>query len=414
MSRANRSCMESKAEIIQRMKRHIEWICEHIGPRPPCSQAERKLGEYIKAHWDKNSDQTFLEGFTCHPDAYPATFRWPIALFILSLCLYHLFPLLSLLCSLLSVLILILNMMLNVELIDRLFPEKKSCNVFAGFNPQASPDRTVIISCHHDSHVAFPILNRFGAKYSLFMAMVVFSNVFLLGLALFAVLFSLVGPESLLRGYPRIAFPVLLLLTATVPLQLYTFLKVLSETPVLGANDNLTGVAVCLALADYLSIPEYRLQRTRVWLASFGCEEIGIRGSKRFIARHKEKIHDAHVLNLDMVGGRGTKLQAVTKEEKNLIPLSKKMVSLVQEVARDNHIPVKAGPIIAFTDAMAFARKGIEATSLIALDEKGIVNTYHSVEDIPDNLDYDLLFDSYRLCTAFLKHIDSAASSGKI
>lgn len=60
---------------------------------------------------------------------------------------------------------------------------------------------------------------------------------------------------------------------------------------------------------------------------------------------------------------------------------------------------------------MAFAMKGIEVASLIALDETGVVNTYHSVDDTPDNLDYDLLFDSYRLCTAFLKHIDSAALS---
>ena len=399
--------MESRAEIVETMKRHIERICERIGPRPPCSEGERKLGEYVQAQWEPLSEQTALEAFTCHPDAYPATFRWPIALFILSLCLVHLLPWVALLCSTVSVLILVFNMMLNIELIDWLFPEKKSCNVFTRFDPQAAPDRTVLISCHHDSHVAFPILNRFGAKYSWFMAMVVFSNVILLALALFTVLFSLTGAESLLRGYQKIALPLLVLLTATVPLQLYTFLRVLSETPVLGANDNLTGVAVCLALADHLSESKNRPKRTAVCLASFGCEEIGIRGSKRFIRRYRESVRDAFVLNLDMVGGKGTRLRVVTKEEKNLVPLSKKMVSLLQQVARENRIPLEVGPIIAFTDAMAFARKGIEATSLIALDEKGIVNTYHSVEDTPDNLDYDLLFDSYRLCIAFLKHIDA-------
>ncbi|MBW1683857.1 MAG: M28 family peptidase [Deltaproteobacteria bacterium] len=398
--------MESRAQIIEKMQRHIEWVCDRIGPRFPCSEGERKLGEYIKAQWDKRSEQTVLQEFTCHPDAYFATFRWPIALFIISLCLYHLLPLLSLLCSTLSVLILVFNMMRNVELIDWLFPTKKSCNVFARFNPQASPERTVIISCHHDSHVAFPILNRFGARYSLFMAMIVFSNVILLLLTLSSVLFSAMGHESFSLGYQKFAFPVLLLLTATLPVQLYTFLRVLSEEPVLGANDNLTGVAVCLALADYLSAPENKLARTAVWLVSFGCEEIGIRGSKRFIKRYGEEIRDAHVLNLDMVGGKGTELQVVTKEEKNLISLSRKMVNLVQEVARESRIPLKTGPIIAFTDAMAFAMKGIEATSLIALDKEGIADTYHSVEDIPDNLDYSLLFDSYRLCVAFLKHAD--------
>ena len=45
--------------------------------------------------------------------------------------------------------------------------------------------------------------------------------------------------------------------------------------------------------------------------------------------------------------------------------------------------------------------------SIIALDEKGMVDTYHSLEDRPEHLDYDLLFDSYRLCIAVLDHIDS-------
>jgi len=80
---------------------------------------------------------------------------------------------------------------------------------------------------------------------------------------------------------------------------------------------------------------------------------------------------------------------------------------LVQEAARKEGIPLETGPIMAFTDAMAFAMKGIRATSLVALNEKGMVDTYHSVEDRPQHLDYDLLFDSYRLCIAFLDHIDA-------
>ena len=89
-----------------------------------------------------------------------------------------------------------------------------------------------------------------------------------------------------------------------------------------------------------------------------------------------------------------------------LVRLSPKMIRLVQEAARKEAIPLETGPFIAFTDAMAFARKGIHAASLVALNEKGMVDTYHSVEDTPEHLDFDLLYDSYRLCQAFLEHID--------
>jgi hypothetical protein len=399
--------MESKAEIIQRMRGHIQWICDRIGPRPPCSDAERRCAEYIRDEWRKQTDNTLLEVFTCHPDAYPATFRWPIALTILSLSLYHLIPFLSFACSAGALLILVFNLILNRELIDRAFPEKESCNVHTKFTPRGTSDRTLIISCHHDANFAFPIVNRFGSGFGLFMAVVVLSSALLTLLTFLRVLFSITGPESLLAGYQKATFPFLVLLVATVPIQLYVFLRVISKEPVLGANDNLTGVADCLLLAEHLSRPEARPQRTTVWLISFGCEEFGIRGSKRFIEKHRKEIEDAYVLNLDMVGGKGTKLQVVTKEERNLIRLSPKMVRLVEEVARKKGVSLKTGPIIAFTDAMAFARKGIQATSLIALDEKGMVDTYHSLEDRPEHLDYDLLFDSYRLCIAVLDHIDS-------
>jgi hypothetical protein len=405
--------MESKTDIIEKMRGHIQSICDRIGPRPPCSEAERKCAEYIRDEWQKHTDETALEVFACHPDAYRAAFRWPIALFIVSLSLYHLIPPLSFACSAASLLILVFNLMLNRELIDRAFPEKKSCNVHARFDPQGPSDRTLIISCHHDANFAFPIVNRFGSRFGLFMAIVVLSSVLLALLTFLHVLFSITGPESLLGGYHKVAFPFLVLLVATVPIQLYVFLRVISEEPVLGANDNLTGVADCLLLAEHLSRRANRPERTTVWLASFGCEEFGIRGSKRFIEKHRKEIEDAYVLNLDMVGGKGTRLQAVTKEERNLVRLSPKMVRLVEEVARKEGIPLKTGPIIAFTDAMAFAMNGIQATSLIALDDKGIVDTYHSVQDRPEHLDYDLLFASYRLCLAVLQHIDTMPRQGE-
>jgi len=399
--------MESKEATTRKMLDHIRWICDRIGPRPPCSDAEGRCAEYIRNEWAKHTDQTLLEQFTCHPGAYPATFRWPIALFLLALCLYPSATDLSFTPSACSFLILLCNLILNRELIDPAFPEKKSSNVIAKFEPAGPSDRLVILSCHHDSNFAFPIINRFGSGFGIFMAVVVLSSTLLTVLTFLRVLFSLTGPEAFAAGYERVALHFLVFLAATAPFQLYTFLRVLSDDPVLGAKYNLSGVANCLLLAEHLSRPEARPRRTSVWLVSFGCEECGIRGSKRFIERHREDIRDSYVLNLDMVGGKGTRLQVVTKEERNLIRLSPAMVQLVEEAAGEAGIPLQKGPIIAFTDAMAFAMKGIQATTLTALDEKGMVDTYHSVEDRPEHLDDDLLFNSYRLCRAFLKHIDA-------
>jgi len=400
--------MESKARVIESMREHIQSICDGIGPRLPCSEAERRCAEYIRKEWEKHADETCLETFTCHPGAYPATFRWPIALFLLSLGLYPFIPLLSFACSAASTLILVFNLILNRELIDRAFPAKESCNVVAQFDPPGPSDRRLILSCHHDTNFAFPIVNRFGgAAFSKFMTVVVLSSALMTVLTFLRVVFSITGPESLLNGFQKAALPFLVLLAATVPLQIYTFRRVLSREAVPGANDNLSGVAVCLLLAAHLSRAGARPRRTSVWLVSFGCEEFGIRGSKRFVERHRKEIQDAHVLNLDMVGGRGTRLRVISREQTILFPLSARMIRLVEEAARKEGIPLETGPLIAFTDAQAFAVKGIRATSLMALDEKGMVDTYHSMEDIPEHLDLDRIFDSYRLCRAVIEHIDS-------
>lgn len=399
--------MESREEITRRMRDHIQWICDRIGPRPPCSDAEGRCAKYIENEWARHTGEACLEDFTCHPGAYQATFRWPIVLFLLGLCLYPLAPVLSFACSAGSVLILLFNLILNRELIDLAFPEKKSSNVIAKFEPTGPSDRLVILSCHHDSNFAFPIVNRFGSGFGIFMAVVVLSSALLTVLTFLRVLLPLTGPAALATGYERVALRFFVLLAATVPFQLYTLLRVLSDDPVLGANDNLSGVANCLLLAEHLSRPEARPRKTTVWLVSFGCEECGIRGSKRFIERHREEIRGAYVLNLDMVGGKGTKLRVVTKEERNLIRLSPAMVQLVEEAACEAGIPLEKGPIIAFTDAMAFAMKGVQATTLMALDPNGMVDTYHSLEDSPERLDDNLLFDCYRLCLAFLKRIDA-------
>jgi len=402
--------MEPKAQVIQKMQKHIQGICDQIGPRPPGSDEERKAAEYIKAHWDQASATSCLEDFHCHPDAYGSTFRFPIALFIMSMCLYHLLPLLSFLCVALSVVIIVCSLILNLEIIDWMFPKRSSCNVHARFGPRDLQDRLVVISCHHDSNVAFPIANRFGSKFSLFIMTVVLSNALLLVICSLQLLLLSFASAGLLAGYAAVTFPGLILLTITIPVQLYVYLKVISvERPVMGANDNLSAVAVCLLLADHLALPENRPERTAVWLASFGSEEFGLRGSKRFIQRHKEHLQDAYVLNLDMVGARGTNLQVVTKEEQNLIALSEEMVALVQDSARAIDLPLKAKPIVFFTDAMSFAMKGIRATSLTALDKKGLTATYHSQEDTEDKLDYDIIFNSYRLCTEFLKRIDTGS-----
>ena len=63
--------------------------------------------------------------------------------------------------------------------------------MIAKFEPTGPSDRLVILSCHHDSNFAFPIVNRFGSGFGIFMAVVVLSSALLTLLTFLRVLFSL-------------------------------------------------------------------------------------------------------------------------------------------------------------------------------------------------------------------------------
>lgn len=39
-----------KEEVVRKMKGHIEWIVNRIGPRPPCGQAEKDAAEDTLEH----------------------------------------------------------------------------------------------------------------------------------------------------------------------------------------------------------------------------------------------------------------------------------------------------------------------------------------------------------------------------
>ncbi|HUP18482.1 MAG TPA: M20/M25/M40 family metallo-hydrolase [Gemmatimonadota bacterium] len=69
-----------------------------------------------------------------------------------------------------------------------------------------------------------------------------------------------------------------------------------------GADDNASGVAAVLELAEYFAYPTNRAERTLVFVA-FGAEEVGMLGSARFVADPTVPLPSvAAMLNLDMVG----------------------------------------------------------------------------------------------------------------
>jgi len=195
----------------------------------------------------------------------------------------------------------ILEVMKYHETFDFLFPKRESNNIIGTINPKSEVKNTVIFSAHHDSAFEFNTfyyLKRFGQ---------LIINIGYLGVAIIFVAIIL----KLVFFVLGITQPILFLIFGIIfiffiPIILvYVFFH--SYKAVLGAFDNLSGVAILLGIAKFLSenknndeiFPKY----TRVRLISFAGEEAGLRGAKRYVKAHYNELvsNQTTVVNMDSI-----------------------------------------------------------------------------------------------------------------
>jgi hypothetical protein len=428
--------MTSFSNLSKEVKEFIEYFCEEVGPRPPCSEQEAKAARLLRKKFDEYCDKTFLESFTCRPAAYRWVFRLPIILYILSaasyvvstyfslqaspsplgftlppsawgadLRFYHLlFLLVAIAASTFSIVIIVGSLMYTEETVDLVFPKRSSTNVIGKIKPREKARKLVLISGHHDSNWEFPLIKKFGSKYVNMQAFPVILNYVLLPILLFKMATYFLGINL---GF-HIEIIILAVLVVPIPIMLYIYPNLVSKTPVLGANDNLTGMAVCYEVAKYISNQELRPRETEVWLVSFGCEEIGDRGSKQFVKNHYQELKEAYNVNIDMVGEKESTLCIVEKEVRTLVKLSPEVIEKLRSIFDKMRIKFKTVSIDAYTDAMSFAKKGLKSASIVALGPSKFPKYYHTTNDAPENLDYNQVASVVKVCLEFIKQIDQS------
>jgi aminopeptidase YwaD len=384
------------------MVNFITEVCEKIGPRSPCSKQEEQSAQFLVKNLKKFCDEVSIDDFYCRPGAYRAMFHWPILFYILALPFFFFYPVISFILATFVIIILVGNEIYNLEIIDSLFKKQKSTNVIAKIKPSKEMKNIIILSGHHDSNWEFPLGKRFGNKVSIFMVLPIVFNPLLL---IFSIV-KIIMPLSLV-----VELILLTIMVVPVPILIPFGIKVISKTPVMGANDNLSALAVCLAVAQYFSDLKNKLKHSELWIISFGCEEIGIRGSKRFVSKYLDSIKDAYSINLDLVGERDCKMHIDTKEEMGAIKLSPEVCDILQNASNKLDISITRGPVMCFTDSMAFSMKKVKSAALIGLLPDGnMPRYYHTTNDTIENIDPKLMKECLEICLQAIYDIDSKFS----
>jgi len=177
-------------------------------------------------------------------------------------------------------------------------------------------------------------------------------------------------------------------LTGTV-LSVAAFHDIARSPVVPGANDNLSGVAVLVALAERLrSVP---LQGLRVLLVSCGAEEVIQGGIRSFARRYFPQLpaDSTWFLNLETVGSP----QLILLEGEGPVVMEDYhdggFRDLVVRCAEQAGASLKRGfRARSSTDAVIPSRAGYPTATLASVNRHKALANYHLMSDTPENLDY--------------------------
>ena len=170
-----------------------------------------------------------------------------------------------------------------------------------------------------------------------------------------------------------------------------------------GANDNLSSVAVLVALAHELA--ESPADGIRMILLSTGSEESFMEGMQAFGRRHFDRLDRASTefVCLECVGSP----HLCVVEAEGMLRMRPYTESSREALARAGAtagVELTRGlRTVAATDALIALRAGYPTCTLGGIDETKFPANYHWESDTPDNLDWDSVEGALRICGEYLR-----------
>jgi hypothetical protein len=182
-----------------------------------------------------------------------------------------------------------------------------------------------------------------------------------------------------------------------------------SRRPSPGAVDNGTSVAILLALARRLHQRELPLDRTAVTLLLTVGEEAQMQGALAYVRDRKHWPMPAHVVNLEVMGQNGG--YVLWEEDGTAMlrlptdPALNQALERAVEAATGER-PVRVPKVS--SDAFAFLRRDIPATTLGSFDLELGGRGFHSALDNLDRVDLDCLAEAVEVLSYFLQGVDKS------
>ncbi len=373
----------------------VQFLAQEVGPRGSTSAAEAQAAAYVNACMRRAGLDVEVQTFRAVPSA-----GLPMGLIYLAVALtplvYHFSRPAALGLALVGLAAFLLES-LSFPVVSALMPWGQSQNVIGTRPASRESCQHLIILAHLDSPrpglLSHTRLSRGYRLAFLVAGAAAVAMPALAGLGWWLGLAGLWYAQCALAGY------VVLMLLLALQGQLLA-------RPLAGANDNASGLAVLLRLAEELQ----ELQQTDLWLVATGSREAGLHGTRRLLRHYPFPRAGTYVVNVDSIG-RG-ELSLVVREG---LLWSRRAAPVLLEMARraeSDDITVDADPRVYHlqpSDAYAAMMRGFRALSVMGLED-GRPAQHHWREDAPEHVQPQLLDRATRLVAALARRIDQGVA----
>lgn len=398
------SVLSDSAQAVSYMVDEITHICRDMKSRAPGSDGEREAAEYMASALEKECGcrSVQIESFDEHPGGFYGYLSFSAVLDVLCGLSFFRLPVLSVVFGALAFLLMLFQFILYHEIVDRFFPLRRGTNVTALRPCSGECKRRVFFNGHVDAAWEWPLNYYFGGV--VFEAHGVGATVgvfFYIALSLC----TLCGAGAWTRTAGLIG---LLFFPFWIGLP---FMRNKNRI-VDGANDNLSGCYMGVALLRELERHGVTPENTEIGVILTGSEECGLRGAKAWCKAHRTEYSDVptFIYTFDTIHDPRY-LMTNERDLNGTVKADKAMSKLFLESAAELGVPCKKGwvpPMGGATDSAAFTRGGFRALGVTGLNHK-LEDYYHTRRDSCDNLDAEGLANCFRAAVRTLEKLDGGA-----
>lgn len=381
--------------------REITHICHDMKKRAPGSEREREAAAYMAESLEKDCGckDVRIETFQEHPASFYSYFYFSATFDTLCAVSFFIRPWLSILFGGLALILFLFHFVLYRKPIDPFFPEKESVNVTAVKKCSGEIKQRVFLNGHMDAAWEFPLNYHFGGVvFEIPGIMATVGVFFYITLSIFALCGA--GSWTRLAGLCGILFvPFFLLLTIT-----YNPKRVVD-----GANDNLSGCYIGIAILREMERRGICLAHTEVGVILTGSEEAGLRGAKAWARAHQDDFQDVptYIISFDTIHDP-KQLAVNTRDLNSTVQSDPELCDLFLQAAAEAGVPCKKGIVPLFggsTDSAAFTQGGFRSIGITGLNHV-LEDYYHTRRDSYDNMNEEALENCIKATVMLISMLD--------